>query len=638
MGSVLDQSAWLQALARRVRDLGRAVMWRRDRWSGLLGARLQRQRLNGVTFVAITGSAGKTATKDLSAAVLSILGPCHSTDITTNDEAGVAETVRGTSPGDRFGIVELSAARPGYLDRSLRLVRPHIGVVTLVARDHLSSFKSLEAIAAEKGKVVEALPPDGVAVLNLDDPLVRAIGEGCGRRVIWIGEGEGATLRLRGARSRYPAPLTMEVEYGGRSYEVATTLHGTHLALPVLAALGVGLAAGVPLEQAIAALAHASVTPGRMQVMGADDGVVFLRDDWKAPLWSFPAPLEFVREAQAARKVLIIGTLSDYSLSASKLYPKVARQALEIGDLVVFVGPHALRALKARRSPDDGALLAFPEIRDAAAYLRAELRAGDLVLVKGSHKADHLTRLILDRFRPVQCWDERCRLSLLCEFCPQLHAPCASSTADVATASVPARRGPAPAAAAVVVVGLGNPGDRTHSTPHNVGQRALERIAAAADARWEAQPEGLVAPVRLGGVPALLFRPGTSMNGSGPLVRAFLDKTGAAARRCVIVHDDMDLELGDVRIKRDGGDAGHKGVRSILASVGRGDLYRVRIGVRRPGDPRKARDIVLQPFRAEDEAALAPAIDRASGLVEASVVACARHPDTAEEPDGCMPS
>jgi peptidyl-tRNA hydrolase len=104
----------------------------------------------------------------------------------------------------------------------------------------------------------------------------------------------------------------------------------------------------------------------------------------------------------------------------------------------------------------------------------------------------------------------------------------------------------------------------------------------------------------------LLFKPAAAMNLSGPPLCALLQRTSADARHCVLVHDDMDLALGDVRIKREGGDAGHKGVRSILSSVGTGDLHRVRIGVRRPGAARKARDTVLQPFQADDEAPLAP--------------------------------
>jgi len=617
----------LKELPGRVRGLWAALAWRKDRWSTLIRAHLKRRRLNSVTFIGITGSAGKTAAKDLSAAVLAVLGPCQRNKLTTNEHVGVAETVLHTTPAHRFSVVEVSAHVPGYIDRSLRLVQPRIGVLTLVARDHIKSYKSVEAIAAEKGKLIEALPPDGVAVMNIDDPLVRAIGERCGRRVIWFGEGEGATLRLRSVRSRYPEPLTLSVDYAGRTYEVVTALHGTHLAIAVLAALGVGLAAGVPLEAAIAALPQAPFAPGRMQIMHADGGVVFLRDDWKAPQWQFDAPFAFMREAQAARKVFVIGTISSSSLSSSKLYPKIARQALEIGELVVFVGPHALRALKARRDPDDGAVQAFPEIREAAKYLRGELRAGDLVMVKGSHHADHLTRLILDRARPVQCWDDRCRRGALCETCPKLYA--APQEAAVVAAPAP-HAPPAPLAAregaVPVVVGIGNPGDRTHRTPHNIGQRVLERMVARAGGGWETQPEGLVAKVELSGVPVMLFKPASGVNRSGVPVRAFLERVGGDADHCVLVHDDMDLDIGEVRTKRDGGDAGHKGVRSIVFNLGTGALHRVRIGVRRAGDARKARDIVLRAFEPEDDVALEPAVERALALIEASILANAPHP------------
>lgn len=617
-------------LLERVRSLGPALMWRAKRWSVFGHGYLKRPRLNAVTFVAITGSAGKTGAKDLSAAVLEVLGPCQMSSVSTNDHFGVAETVLRTTRAHRFSVVEMGAPGPGYLDRSMRLVRPRIGVLTLVARDHFTRFKSVEAIAAEKGKVVSALPSDGIAVLNIDDPLVRAIGERCGRRVIWIGQGEGATVRLREAHSRYPRPLTLKVDYAGQTYEVATTLHGTQQALSVLVALGVGVAAGVPLGAAIAALARASLTAGRMQIMKADNGVVFVRDDWKAPLWSFPAPLQFMREAQAVRKVVVIGTLSDYSLSASKVYPKVARDALEVGELVVFVGPHALRALKARRNPDDRALHGFPDIRDAADFLRAELRAGDLVLVKGSHKADHLTRLILNYLRPIGCWDDRCRRGTLCESCPQLRAAQPGGGIAIAAPRPQATVAPMSAAGMPVIVGLGNPGDLAHCTPHNVGQRVLERIVATAGSAWETQAEGLVADAILEGVAVKLFRPATSMNRCGPAVRGFLERVGGDARRCVLIHDDMDLELGDVRTKRDGGDAGHKGVRSILSSLGMGDMHRVRIGVRRAGDVRKAREIVLKPFLPEEEAALAPALERAAALVQASIRAGLPHAGAAE--------
>lgn len=600
----------------RARSVVPALKWRATRWSAFGQVCIMRPRLDAVTFVAITGSAGKTGAKDLAAAVLQVLGPCQMSSVSTNDHFGVAETVLGTTRRHRFSVVEMGAPRPGYLDRSLRMVRPRIAVLTLVARDHFTRYKSVEAIAAEKGKVVSALPPDGIAVLNIDDPLVRAIGESCGRRVIWFGQGEGATVRLREARSHYPEPLTLTVDYAGRTYEIATPMHGRQQAPAVLVALGVGLAAGVPIEAAIAALEKAPVTPARMEIMRADNNVVFVRDDWKAPVWSFQAPLDFLREAQAERKVAIIGTLSDYSLSASKLYPKIARQVREAADLAVFVGPHALRALKARSNPDDHSILAFPDIREAAEHLRTALRAGDLVLVKGSHKADHLTRLILDRTERVLCWDDRCHSGTLCEWCPKLRDPAAATGRSApVTPRFFARSAPSGEESVVAVVGLGNTGAQFDRTPHNVGRRALDELARSAGGQWVEEPEGLVCSIVIEGVEVKLLKPLGGMNGCGPMVRDFMERLGVDVRRSILVHDDMDLMFGDVRLKRDGGDAGHKGVRSVVSALRTGTIARVRIGVRRGGDERAARELVLAQFSAADEAPLVLATGRAAERV-----------------------
>src|SRR3990172_7377434 len=167
---------------------------------------VHRRRLTDVTFIGITGSAGKTTTKDLSATILSVFGPCTSTFMSENEHVYIAQTILSATRRHQFCVVEVSGNRPNYLNLPIRLLKPDIAVLTVIARDHFQAFKSIEAIAAEKGKLVAALPPDGTAVLNFDDPLVRSIGERCNRRVIWVGKGEGATLRLREARSQWPGP------------------------------------------------------------------------------------------------------------------------------------------------------------------------------------------------------------------------------------------------------------------------------------------------------------------------------------------------------------------------------------------------------------------------------------------------
>jgi UDP-N-acetylmuramoyl-tripeptide--D-alanyl-D-alanine ligase len=383
-------------------------------------AGLHRRRINHVTFIGITGSAGKSTTTDLAAAILAQFGPCQQT-FQYNMLSTIIGRVWHTRKAHRYCVAELSTYGPGTLDLSVRLFKPDIAVITMIGRDHYSAFKSMEAIAAEKEKVVLALPPHGTAVLNIDDPLVRKMGERCHRRIIWFGKCEGATLRLIEVHSRWPEPLTLQFDYQDRIYEVRTQLHGTHMAIPVLASLGVALAADLPLEKAITAIAQVQPIEGRMQMMIGNDGVVFIRDDCKAPHWSLREPLTFLQEARADRKVAIVGMISDVSGDNTQKYKKFCRQIRESADIVVFVGPHAHRALRARQNESDTTIQGFSSIRHAATYLQTELRKGDLVLLKGSFKADHLLRLIINRDRPIQCWKDQCNMEVFCDKCPSLY-------------------------------------------------------------------------------------------------------------------------------------------------------------------------------------------------------------------------
>ena len=385
-------------------------------------ALLNRRRINHVTFIGITGSAGKSTTTDLTAAILAKVGPCQQT-FQYNMPPAIISAVWNTRKADRYCVAELAAYGPDTLDMSVQLFKPDIAVITMIGKDHYTAFKSMESIVAEKEKIVLALPPHGTAVLNIDDPLLREVGERCHRRIIWFGKGVGATLRLRDARSRWPEPLTLQFDYQDKIYEVRTQLYGTHMAIPVLASLGVALAANLSLEKAIPAIAQVPPIAGRMQVVRGEDGVVFIRDDCKAPHWSLHEPLTFLQEARADRKVAIVGMISDVSGDNTRKYKKFCRQIRESVDIVVFVGPHAHRALRARQNENDSTIQGFSSIRHAATYLQTELRKGDLVLLKGSFKADHLLRLIINRDRPIQCWKDQCDVDLFCDKCPNLYKP-----------------------------------------------------------------------------------------------------------------------------------------------------------------------------------------------------------------------
>lgn len=592
-----------------------AVGWRLKRVFvpvRLIRARFWRRCLTRTVFVGVTGSVGKTTTKDLAVSVLASAGETIGSHLGFNYVESLAKAMLRVRKNHRFAVFEIATSAPGTIDARVKLVRPSIAAMTVVGRDHIKNFDSVEGIAEEKAKLIRALPPNGVAVLNIDDPLVRKVGEGVSVKRIWFGASPEADLQLLEARSSYPDPLTVRVSYRGEFHTFETSLHGTHLAVPVLAAIGIGLAAGMRLEDCAAGLKNVPITPGRMQIVAGDDGVTFVRDDMKAPHWAFQMALDYLRDARATRKVAIIGTFSDYSAKASKLYPRVARAALEVADLVVFVGPHALRALKARNGENDEALVGFTEIEDAHRFLQRELRSGDLVLLKGSNRSDHLVRLILARERTVSCWVRDCGKQQFCNNCSRLDRPVSASLRSprsrnigeqVSAHSEVAPESAMPRVDAWLVTGLGNSGEKYRGTPHNLGFDVVEHLACESDADWVADPDGSVCHTRISDCEAILFKASTPINLTGPVVDRIRQRLGVRQDRIVIVHDDADLEIGKVRTKLNGSDGGHKGLRSVFAALRNdGFMPRVRVGARTARDAGTlAKSLVLEPYAAEDQ-------------------------------------
>lgn len=363
--------------------------------AGLATAAFHRRRLTDVSFIGVTGSCGKTTTKELIAAILSPRVPGRKSPGTANTYTDVGKTVLRTRSDDAFCVVEIAAWEPGSVARAAAVVQPDIAVVTNVGADHRKAFRSLDVTAAEKARLLDALVAGGTAVLNADDDRVGAMAHSFPGSVITFGRSSEASLRAENIRARWPGRLSFTLHAAGRSHEVRTRLYGEHSLPSALAALGAAQAFGIPPESAIAALCEAPPTPSRMSPVVLD-GVTFIRDDAKAPLWTFDAVFKFLAEARAARKLAVIGTIADYSNPASRVYPSVARRAFGVADEVLFVGPMARHALRARRDPHQLPVRAFGTAEGAARHLKAILRDGDLVLVKGIPK-DRLDSVLSSR-------------------------------------------------------------------------------------------------------------------------------------------------------------------------------------------------------------------------------------------------
>lgn len=605
----------------KVKELYATFSWRKRLLLTFTQAKLHRLSLTQTQFIGITGSAGKTTTKELCHLILSGSYSVITTPGSLNTPIIVAETMLATEKKDKFFIMELGAFKPGALDLPLRLFRPEIAVLSNIGKDHFRAFKgeSIDGIAREKAKLIEALSENGTAVLNMDDPRVKVIGERCKAKVIWVGKSKGATLRLLNATSSYPQPLTLTIKYEGITHEVITGLHGTYLATSVLCALGVALAAGIRLEQAIPRLAMAVPVEGRMQPVVMDDGVTFIRDDMKAPAWSLPMVLNFLSEATAARKIAVVGSISDFSGDRSDKYKQFARQILQHADMVIFVGNNAHRALRARKDENDSTLQGFLTLKETSLFLQKTLRSGDLVLLKGSNKSDHLQRLILDRYKPIQCWQERCGLEHFCDSCSRLYqSGSINAQADnlvdkVDTpVSIPVKEA---GQMVPVIVGLGNPGKEFENTLHNIGYSVLDKLAMDYSVVWQNEEEGQTAWIMLNGVPIVLFKSDAYMNKTGPKLKHYLARTGRLPEHCLFIYDDMDIEFGTIKFKPDGGDSGHLGLRSCLRSLETYAIPRLRCGVRSPGNTAKAKEQVLTKFNKQELEQLPQILDRAVDMV-----------------------
>lgn len=579
-------------------------------------AHLWRGRLEKPVFIGITGSAGKTTAKELLVGVLRSKRQGIGSPSTLNRPLDVARTILRVRPTDEFCVVELGEDRPdGELGESLALLQPTVGIVTVVGNDHWSSFGSRDAVAMEMRKLITALPPSGTAVLNADDPLVRAMAGSCRGKVILYGTSSDADVRAEDGSSTWPDRLQLTLVRGAERVKLRTQLCGTHWIPSVLGAVGGGVATGMTLEECAGAIANIAPFTGRMQPVTTDDGVTFIRDDWKAPLWTLDACFEFMEAARARRKIIVIGELQDIASQKGTKYAKAAIRAQEIADVTVFVGPWASSALKGRKLENEGAVRAFAQTREAADYINANTRAGDLVLLKGANRRDHLYRIILARSGDVACWRDDCNRFLFCDECPDRRKR--SGAVIPVDAPFSAAECTAPLGLRTlerdeqIVVGLGNPEPIHAGTPHNIGYAVADHIAATLGLSWDATPQAWIARGSSRGRPVCVMKIRSAMNGTGRALKQLSESMAFGPMQCILVHDDLSLPLGAVRARLSGGAGGHRGVASILTAFQCDTFRRVKVGVGRAGVKLNGAEYVLTAFDAQGRAAVDPAISAA---------------------------
>ncbi|MFJ5635098.1 UDP-N-acetylmuramoyl-tripeptide--D-alanyl-D-alanine ligase [Streptomyces goshikiensis] len=348
--------------------------------------------LTDPVVVGLTGSAGKTSTKDLLAQVLPGLGPTSVTDRSFNGEIGMPITILRASRDTRYLVLEMGARGAGHIANLTTIARPQVGLVLNVGTAHVGEFGGKKAIADAKSELVAALTPDGLAVLNADDPLVAGMAARTTARVRTFGMGNYAdvwadevTLDEAGRPS-----FRLHLRGGDSHARVRMGLHGEHHVANALAAAAVATGLGMPLADVAEALSGArNLTTGRMEVLDRADGLRVVNDAFNANPDSMRVALKALAAmAGGHRTVAILGEMKELGPEAEAGHREVGKLAADsgVGLLVAVGGEHADVLATAAREQNPRLDVIRAADRDAVpAAVEGALTARDIVLVKGSH-------------------------------------------------------------------------------------------------------------------------------------------------------------------------------------------------------------------------------------------------------------
>ena len=351
--------------------------------------------LPDLTVIGLTGSQGKTSTKDLLAQVLARAGRTVATFGSFNNELGMPLTALRADATTRYLVLEMGARGVGHIRELCEVAPPHVGLVLNVGKAHMGEFGSQEAIAQAKGELVEAVVPGGTAVLNADDPLVSAMASRTREAVLTFGEAATSDVRIEGLTTDAMTRASFDLVTADGRARVSLRGLGEHQAGNAAAAAAVAVALGLRLGDVARWLSEAdNVSRWRMEVHERADGVTVLNDAYNANPDSMRAALkslaEIGRARPGARTVAVLGEMRELGASATQEHDTVGRLAvrLDIHQLVVVGEPARPIHLGACLEGSWGGESVYVDDNDAAlAWLREHLSAGDVVLLKASRAA-----------------------------------------------------------------------------------------------------------------------------------------------------------------------------------------------------------------------------------------------------------
>ncbi|MDF2995565.1 MAG: UDP-N-acetylmuramoylalanyl-D-glutamyl-2,6-diaminopimelate--D-alanyl-D-alanine ligase [Xanthobacteraceae bacterium] len=365
---------------------------------------------SGARIIAVTGSVGKTTTKEAMLFAFGADGPTHASAASYNNHWGVPLSLARLPGGVRYGVFELGMNHPGEIAPLVAMVRPHIAVITTIEPVHIAQFSGIEAIADAKAEIFTGVEPGGAAVLNRDNPQfprLRAAAKAAGiANIIGFGEHKGAQARLLSVALQ-PDGSTASADILGQTISFKVGLPGRHIVQNALAVLAAAKLAGADLCLAAMALASLGPPPGRgvrtpLTIKGGP--ALLIDESYNANPASMRAALDVLGRIPVegrGRRIAVLGDMLELGEAGEAMHRDLAGAAGTAADLVFCAGPlmHALwDALPANRrgacAPDAATLLPL---------VAEQLRAGDVLVVKGSNgsRMGPLARALAERFRAI---------------------------------------------------------------------------------------------------------------------------------------------------------------------------------------------------------------------------------------------
>jgi UDP-N-acetylmuramoyl-tripeptide--D-alanyl-D-alanine ligase len=345
-----------------------------------------------LTVVGITGSNGKTTTKNLLRAALSAVGPTVAPEGSFNNHIGAPLSMLGIGEDTRYLLVEMGASGEGEIRRLVEIATPDISVVLKVGLAHAGEFGGIDSTQRAKAEIVTSLPPTAVAVLNADDERVAAMANQTAARVVWFGLDSAATVRAVDIEATVSGTRFTLVTDGG-TLPVRMRILGEHHVMNALATLAVVRELGLDLSDAITAIeAVPRAERWRMELLEPAEGITVINDAYNASPDSTAAALKTLAQLTrtAGRSIAVLGEMAELGEYADEEHDRIGRLAVRLNVARLIVVGHRARHIHNAAGLEgswDGESVLVPTADDAYELLRNDLRAGDIVLVKSSKSA-----------------------------------------------------------------------------------------------------------------------------------------------------------------------------------------------------------------------------------------------------------